>query len=501
MQREGHGRAWAEADSHHERSFAIRVIRPSPHYGPRPLHCFRPARPAARPAAPRRTPARFCRTRRHLPRVRFSSLNPSLLTAQPSTDKAPNHQAGSAHLSTLRLFYLHYADPTASFALQLPQVAQSDYHAGLFTSSAKVTLHLRPPPPLADWICPVCAFNNIAPAHLCTLCGVPMPSQPPSLPCPACTLLNLPSRTTCEICSAPLYDILILKLSFRKGGDKPFYAALKRALHAKAWLAAPASAPGTGISGILHSVHASAKGQKDNLSDALQDLHALMAKAKDMVHLAADLNDKLTAAPAAAAPSEPEEATFIRSSLSQLGLQMPNAPVTLDMIKDERKWFEELARELAHVLQGIMKDRGIVALDEVWGGWNRARGIALIPPSTFLQVVPLLPLYTTPTIQMRTLASGLTVLHTPPYSPASFASRLAGFLSLVGPQTTMEIAIEENLPFSLVNELLQAVEADSYILRDDAAAALSGGGGVAGAQVRWWANLFEGYIWDGQSRL
>ena len=328
-----------------------------------------------------------------------------------------------------------------------------------------------------------------------------MPSQPPSLPCPACTLLNLPSRTTCEICSAPLYDILILKLSFRKGGDKPFYAALKRALHAKAWLAAPASAPGTGISGILHSVHASAKGQKDNLSDALQDLHALMAKAKDMVHLAADLNDKLTAAPAAAAPSEPEEATFIRASLSQLGLQMPNAPVTLDMIKDERKWFEELARELAHVLQGIMKDRGVVALDEVWGGWNRARGIALIPPSTFLQVVPLLPLYTTPTIQMRTLASGLTVLHTPPYSPASFASRLAGFLSLVGPQTTMEIAIEENLPFSLVDELLQAVEADSYILRDDAAAALSGGGGVAGAQVRWWANLFEGYIWDGQSRL
>ena len=76
---------------------------------------------------------------------------------------------------------------------------------------------------------------------------------------------------------------------------------------------------------------------------------------------------------------------------------MANAPVTLDMIRDERKWVEELARELAGVLQsgrgsvvrrqdswdtkqlekegGIMGKRGIVGLDEIWGGWNRARGI------------------------------------------------------------------------------------------------------------------------------
>ena len=66
------------------------------------------------------------------------------------------------------------------------------------------------------------------------------------------------------------------------------------------------------------------------------------------------------------------------------------------MIRDERKWIEELARELAGVLQsgkgaatvksnswdakvekegGLMRKRGIVGLDEIWGGWNRARGI------------------------------------------------------------------------------------------------------------------------------
>lgn len=121
-----------------------------------------------------------------------------------------------------------------------------------------------------------------------------------------------------------------------------------------------------------------------------------MVKAKDMVRLAAELNEKLTASARttnamalSSSPSlaEPEEATFIRSSLSQLGLQMPNAPLTQDMVTDERKWFEDLARELGHVLQGssdknnggLMQTRGIIALDEVWGGWNRARGVGKAP--------------------------------------------------------------------------------------------------------------------------
>ena len=81
---------------------------------------------------------------------------------------------------------------------------------------------------------------------------------------------------------------------------------------------------------------------------------------------------------------------------------MSNAPVTLDMIRDERKWIEELARELAEVLQGrrggeggglknggtrmekgTMRERGIVALDEIWGGWNRARGVGTSIPTPY----------------------------------------------------------------------------------------------------------------------
>ena len=56
---------------------------------------------------------------------------------------------------------------------------------------------------------------------------------------------------------------------------------------------------------------------------------------------------------------------------------------------------------------------------------------ALIPPSTFLRVLPYLPSFTLPPIRMRTFpASGLSVLHTPPFGRATFAARLVGLLIL-----------------------------------------------------------------------
>lgn len=91
------------------------------------------------------------------------------------------------------------------------------------------------------------------------------------------------------------------------------------------------------------------------------------------------------------APSD-SETTFIRSSLARLGL--PTDAVTQDMVADEKAYHLELAKELGGLLLGghggkggkaresdkrgigIMKDsRGIVGLDEVWGAWNRARGV------------------------------------------------------------------------------------------------------------------------------
>lgn len=363
---------------------------------------------------------------------------------------------------------------------------------------------------------------------------------------------------------------LLIKLSFRKGGDKAFYNILKRALKGRAWEGrqigkgsrngllsnlgamspdkASTSVRRTGIGGIIENVNASVKNTETELSDAFQDLEALAVKARDLVRLAAELNEKLNASTSGAAnapgsgaspspfvassasntpptpsagsmfavtsfvPSaEPEEAKFIRSSLSQLGLQMINGPVTPDMIGDEKKWVEELARELAGVLQGtsddspgqksvgIMRHRGVVGLDEVWGGWNRARGVALIPPSTFLQTLPFLPEYTSPPIRTRTFTSGLCVLHTPPYTHASFTARLSGYLVMSEVLTTSQIGQEENITISLASEMVEAVEAEGLICRDDERSAIRGGGSGSGSELRWSLNILPNYEWDGHT--
>ncbi|KAJ7255115.1 EAP30/Vps36 family-domain-containing protein [Mycena haematopus] len=522
--------------------------------------------------------------------------------------KSPNHQSGTIHVTTHRLFYISTQhEATHSFALDLSYVSQTDHYAGLFKSSAKVTLYISvpfavstdagsvdgPETPFESWECQVCGYRNPpglspAAARVCGLCGisrdsVPAPTaassppqlssslpassslpslhppwnsprthqrQPSAIACPACTFLNHPSLRSCEICATDLPlvpatvvvksapssrpaspdpsdddDVApsrIIKISFRKGGDKIFYGVLRTALKSKAWAVSVGSntpsgdSNRSGITGILRNVESSAQGRTTDMTDAFQDLEALRVKAKDMVRLAAELNERLTASSTTAAtalafpddaliPStEAEEATFIRSSLSQLGLEMSNTPVTLDMMKDERRWIEQLARELASVLQGslnsgrdtrgMMKNRGIIALDEVWGGWNRARGVALLPPATLLQVIPHLGACTTPTISMRTFPSGLSVLHTPPYSHAAFAARLSGLLALSGPKTTTEVAREESVTVGLAAEMIGAVEVDGDICRDDEACAIKGGG----AEVRFWGNIFHGSVWDGQ---
>jgi ESCRT-II complex subunit VPS36 len=154
------------------------------------------------------------------------------------------------------------------------------------------------------------------------------------------------------------------------------------------------------LDGLVRGVETSAQSAQLDMNDALKDLDALMVKAREMVRLAGELNERLTAVTdlnEASGGTEPETATFIRSSLAQLGLQMTDVPVTLDMARDEKRWYEQLARELATVLQGaggkngagLMGDRGIIPLDEVWGAWNRARGVGeptCIPPRRHIQV-------------------------------------------------------------------------------------------------------------------
>ncbi|SAM82279.1 related to VPS36 protein, involved in vacuolar protein sorting [Ustilago bromivora] len=325
-----------------------------------------------------------------------------------------------------------------------------------------------------------------------------------------------------------------------------------------------------GIDGILSSVDSTSRAQNDDMQGAFKDLEALMRKAKQMVDFAESLNAKLTKQEQAAAAArqagfpdtapqpDQEAATLIRSSLVQLGLPAP--AVTADMARDQEEYHRELARELAGLLLGNpsvgqrsglmgsgkiaakgkgkdslprvsddeMKGRGLVGLDEVWCVWNRARGVALIPPQALRSAAAFLPDITSPSVRIKTFKSGLSILHTPRYSDDAFASRILHFLDTLewehkmkrieqaqslrvsdksngtaanqesaSPEeasygdnlspwgsgaSILEIAEKEDVPILLINEMMDMIEATTgMVVRDD--------GGPNG--TRWFVNNFS----------
>jgi ESCRT-II complex subunit VPS36 len=137
----------------------------------------------------------------------------------------------------------------------------------------------------------------------------------------------------------------------------------------------------------VRDAETTARSAQLDMNDALKDLDALMVKAREMVRLAGELNERLTVtelnASSGGGGAEPETATFIRSSLAQLGLRMTDAPVTLDMTRDESSGTSNLRASSPPCCRalvgrsgpGMMGNRGIIPLDEVWGGWNRVRGV------------------------------------------------------------------------------------------------------------------------------
>jgi ESCRT-II complex subunit VPS36 len=93
------------------------------------------------------------------------------------------------------------------------------------------------------------------------------------------------------------------------------------------------------LDGLFRGVQSSAQSAQLDMKDALKDLDALMVKAREMVRLARELNDRLITVSelnTSLGGAESDTATFIHSSLAQLGLRMTDVPVTLDMARDER---------------------------------------------------------------------------------------------------------------------------------------------------------------------
>lgn len=203
---------------------------------------------------------------------------------------------------------------------------------------------------------------------------------------------------------------------------------------------------------------------------------------------------------------------------------------------------------------GVMERHGgIVGLDEVWCLWNRARGVgasfrlggqsahsalaltktlipgviaALVSPKDLRLAAPYLPHYAlshTTAVRLRVFPSGLTILHTPHFSLASFSARILELLDVRQATVAslseaevlgmaeierreregvnvLEVARAERLSVGLAKEMMDLLEMGEG---SAAGGERRGGGHVVrdeqgGEGTRWHRNLISGAVWDGQ---
>ena len=408
--------------------------------------------------------------------------------------KSAARSSGTVVLTTHRLAYIDARAPRMQSAfVRLAQVRQTEHYAGFLRSSPKVVLAYVCERRVA-WTCALChTFHDAATLDdRCRTCGASAPradEEDSARTCSVCTFANHAALTRCEMCEAPLHaaqPTVSLKLSFRQGGDSPFYLSLRETIQARAWTVR-AAAPTLGVS-VAHVDAAPPTGASP---EALADLQVLMRRAREMVDMAESLRTQFERTQARDDSEQVD--TMLQSAMVQLGLAAP--AVTPDMVRNEKAYHRALACELAGVLLGehgvlgpghvVRNDaapievapaadtgRGLLALDEVWGLWNRARGVALVPPREMRAAVAFLPDVTSPRVSVRVLRSGWTVLHTPRFEDAALERRVLHYLDDEAARgaglTTSELAAHERLAPALVKSLLESVELTrGAIVRDE----------------------------------
>ncbi|KAJ1963761.1 Vacuolar protein-sorting-associated protein 36 [Dispira parvispora] len=234
-----------------------------------------------------------------------------------------------------------------------------------------------------------------------------------------------------------------------------------------------------GISQVVNRVDASHKATDDTLTDAFQDLDALMAKAQHMVRLAeklvakssirgdsAAISPKTTGSSVATSPASSHGAGGddhnLTHWLNNLGIDSPVTKNTAGAI-----YHQELAKELEEFLENILpRTGGMMSLVDVYCLFNRARGVALVSPEDMYKACQLFPSLGL-SLQLTRFPSGLLAIRSADQSDDVIAQRFTQLLQTFGAMSALELANYEQLAVPLIAELLLIVEARGDICRDD----------------------------------
>jgi len=255
---------------------------------------------------------------------------------------------------------------------------------------------------------------------------MPHSSQPDRPPSPGPELANIDLNGDDEL--------MIVKFSFRAGGEKVFYERLKNAIIQRKWIlqnAPPApspqldaprlstapesSSPGhsrpsstpVGIAGLERRGLQSRQTNETVLGNAFEDLEALMASAKQIVALA----EKFAVESGATSNTYPTD-PLLSESAAALGMV-----TTKDLLGETSStlYISELSRNLAEYItderRGILRSQGgIMGLVDLWAMFNRSRnGVELVSPIDFHKAAELWVELSLP-VRLRQFRSGLLVV-------------------------------------------------------------------------------------------
>ncbi|KDR12870.1 vacuolar protein-sorting-associated protein 36 isoform X2 [Zootermopsis nevadensis] len=261
-----------------------------------------------------------------------------------------------------------------------------------------------------------------------------------------------------------------MKLSFKEGLNSNFVQIINETIQSKKWENfSPAATPSqasdvklrAGIVGIERGIQEKQKAADESISRAFQDLSKLMGMAKDMVNLSKNISQKIRERQG---DITEDETVRFKSYLLSLGI---DDPVTRTDFRSENKYYIELARQLADILEEPITDvGGMMALTDVYCRVNRARGLELLSPEDLIQACHMLEKLNLP-LRLRQFDSGVKVLQLHSHSDVNVVKNTALALEDQGSLTAEELAQMLGISVLLAKERLMTTEKYGKACRDE----------------------------------
>ncbi|KAK3599983.1 hypothetical protein CHS0354_012636 [Potamilus streckersoni] len=261
-----------------------------------------------------------------------------------------------------------------------------------------------------------------------------------------------------------------IRLSFRNSGEVEFYRFFMEQLRERRWEkivppADPVSGVGArnrpGIMGIERSIQHKQRNMDMNISQSFKDLRMLMEKAKEMVQLSKTISTKIREKQG---DITEDETVKFKSYLLSMGIA---DPVTRETHGSGDKYFTELARQLAAVLEKPLQEcGGIMTLSDVYCRVNRARGMELLSPEDLLNACEMFEFLKLP-VRLKTFDSGVMVLQLLSHSEEEVVKQTQILLEDKESLTAEELAQQLGLSVILAKERLLLTEKMSKACRDE----------------------------------